>query len=303
MPGNIMRRWRPDGSVETWRQPSNMANGNAYDPAGRVVTCEHATSRVTRTEADGSITVLATHYGGKELNSPNDIVVKRDGAIYFTDPSFGRMEYYGRPREQELTFQGVYRLDPESGALTLLVDDFDQPNGLCFSLDESQLFVNDTMRGHVRVFDVNESGALGNGRVWAEGDGRPRRRARRHENRRRRPSLRDRSGRHPCLRRGRDLSRRHLHAPGVRQFLLGRGRYEEPVRYREHITVSAAGQRRGQTLVLMCVHFGNPPFPALRSSYCVGVGEKLTGMGCLLALARGTPSHPATATHNRRKTG
>ena len=125
-------------------------------------------ARVTRTEADGSITVLATHYGGKELNSPNDIVVKRDGAIYFTDPSFGRMEYYGRPREQELTFQGVYRLDPESGALTLLVDDFDQPNGLCFSLDESQLFVNDTMRGHVRVFDVNESGALGNGRVWAE---------------------------------------------------------------------------------------------------------------------------------------
>ena len=168
MPGNIMRRWRPDGSVETWRTPSNMANGNAYDPAGRVVTCEHATSRVTRTEADGSITVLATHYGGKELNSPNDIVVKRDGAIYFTDPSFGRMEYYGLPREQQLAFQGVYRLEPESGALTLLVDDFDQPNGLCFALDESQLFVNDTMRGHVRVFDVDESGALGNGRVWAE---------------------------------------------------------------------------------------------------------------------------------------
>ena len=168
IPGNIMRCWRPDGSVETWRTPSNMANGNAYDPAGRVVTCEHATSRVTRTEADGSISVLATHYGDKELNSPNDIVVKRDGSIYFTDPGFGRMEYYGRPREQQLSFQGVYRLDPESGALTLLVDDFDQPNGLCFSLDESQLFVNDTMRGHVRVFEVDESGGLGTGRVWAE---------------------------------------------------------------------------------------------------------------------------------------
>ena len=150
IPGNIMRRWRPDGSVETWRQPSNMANGNAYDPAGRVVTCEHATSRITRTEADGSITVLASRYGGKELNSPNDIVVKRDGSIYFTDPSFGRMEYYGRPREQQLTFQGVYRLEPDSGALTLLVLDFDQPNGLCFSLDQSQLFVNDTMSGHVQ---------------------------------------------------------------------------------------------------------------------------------------------------------
>ena len=171
IPGNIMRRWRPDGSVETWRQPSNMANGNAYDPAGRVVTCEHATSRITRTEADGSITVLASRYGGKELNSPNDIVVKRDGSIYFTDPSFGRMEYYGLPREQQLTFQGVYRLEPESGALTLLVHDFDQPNGLCFSLDQSQLFVNDTIRAHVRVFDVDAHGRLQNGRVWAEPTG------------------------------------------------------------------------------------------------------------------------------------
>ena len=171
IPGNIMRRWRPDGSIETWRQPSNMANGNAYDSQGRVVTCEHATSRVTRTEADGSVTVLATHYAGKELNSPNDIVVKSDGSIYFTDPGFGRMEYYGLPREQQLTFQGVYRLDPESRALTLLVSDFDQPNGLCFSVDESQLFVNDTMRGHVRAFDVEGRGTLTNSRVWAEPTG------------------------------------------------------------------------------------------------------------------------------------
>ena len=168
IPGNIMRRWRPDGSIETWRQPSNMANGNAYDMQGRVVTCEHATSRVVRTEADGSVTELATHYAGKELNSPNDIVVKRDGSIYFTDPGFGRMEYYGKPREQQLTYQGVYKLDPESRALTLLVTDFDQPNGLCFSVDESQLFVNDTMRTHVRVFDVDENGTLDRGRVWAE---------------------------------------------------------------------------------------------------------------------------------------
>lgn len=168
IPGNIMRRWRPDGSVETWRHPSNMANGNAYDREGRVVTCEHATSRVTRTESDGSVTVLAAHYGDKELNSPNDIVVKRDGAVYFTDPGFGRMEYYGLPRPQALDFRGVYRLEPDSGELALLVDDFDQPNGLCFSLDESQLFINDTMRAHIRVFDVNGEGVLENGRVWAE---------------------------------------------------------------------------------------------------------------------------------------
>ena len=168
IPGRIMRRWRPDGSIETWRQPSNMANGNAYDGEGRIVTCEHATSRVTRTESDGSVTVLASHYGDMELNSPNDIVVRSDGSIYFTDPGFGRMEYYGLPREQQLDFQGVYRLDPDSSELTLLVDDFDQPNGLCFSLDESQLFVNDTMRAHIRVFNVNNEGTLENGRVWAE---------------------------------------------------------------------------------------------------------------------------------------
>ena len=168
MPGNIMRKWTLDGGFQTFRQPSNMANGNFYDREGRLVTCEHATSRVTRTELDGSITVLATHYDGKELNSPNDIIVKSDGSIFFTDPSFGRMEYYGIPRDPELDFRGVYRLDPESGDLTLLASDFDQPNGLCFSADESQLFVNDTMKNHIRVFDMNADGSVSNSRVWAE---------------------------------------------------------------------------------------------------------------------------------------
>ena len=168
MPGNIMRKWTLHGGFQTFRQPSNMANGNFYDREGRLVTCEHATSRVTRTELDGSITVLATHYDGKELNSPNDIIVKSDGSIFFTDPSFGRMEYYGIPRDPELDFRGVYRLDPESGDLTLLASDFDQPNGLCFSADESQLFVNDTMKNHIRVFDMNADGSVSNNRVWAE---------------------------------------------------------------------------------------------------------------------------------------
>ena len=168
MPGNLMRRWTAADGIQVFRQPSNMANGNTYDLQGRLITCEHATSRVTRTEHDGSITVLATHYDGKELNSPNDVIVRSDGSIYFSDPSFGRMEYYGVLREPELDVRGVYRLDPESGAFRLLVDDFDQPNGLTFSLDEQQLFVNDTMRGHIRVFNVDADGGLSNGRVWAE---------------------------------------------------------------------------------------------------------------------------------------
>ena len=167
MPGNIMRKWTPENGIETFRQPSNMANGNYYDKQGRLVTCEHATSRVTRTELDGSITILATHYDGKELNSPNDVIVRSDGTIYFTDPSFGRMEYYGVPRDQELAFRGVYKLDPASGDLTLLADDFDQPNGLTLSLDEKLLFVNDTMRAHIKVFDVDGDGCVSNVREWA----------------------------------------------------------------------------------------------------------------------------------------
>ena len=168
MPGNIMRKWTNECGIEVFREPSNMANGNYYDLQGRLVTCEHSTSRVTRTEHDGSITILATHYDDKELNSPNDVIVKSDGSIYFSDPSFGRMEYYGVPREQELDYRGVYRLSPGSGELTLLVDDFDQPNGLTFSLDESLLFINDTMRAHIRVFDVNDDGTISNGRLWAD---------------------------------------------------------------------------------------------------------------------------------------
>ena len=167
MPGDHMRRWSSEGGVTTFRQPSNKANGNAYDPQGRLVTCEHATSRVTRTEADGTITVLATHWDGRELNSPNDIIVKRDGAVYFTDPNYGRREYFGVPRDQELDFQGVYRI-ARDGTLSLLADDFAQPNGLAFDGPEARLFVNDTEREHIRVFDVDPDGGVSGGGVWAE---------------------------------------------------------------------------------------------------------------------------------------
>jgi gluconolactonase len=177
MPGDVIRRWSATEGVTEFRRPSNMANGLAYDREGRLLACEHATSRVTRTEPDGRVTILATHYREKELNSPNDIVAKSDGAVYFSDPTFGRVEFYGRPRSQDLDFQGVYRLDPESRALELLVDDFAQPNGLCFSADETRLFINDTPRAHIRVFAVGASGHLTGGEIWAEtvgaGEGAP----------------------------------------------------------------------------------------------------------------------------------
>jgi gluconolactonase len=171
MPGDHLRRWSEKAGVETFRQPCNKSNGLAWDRQHRLLVCEHASSSVTRTEPDGSVTVLASHYQGKELNSPNDIVVKSDGAIYFTDPTYGRLEYYGVPRQQQLSFQGVYRIDPSGTLLTLLADDFGQPNGLCFSLDEGMLFVNDTDRQHIRVFDVRSDGALANSRIWARTTG------------------------------------------------------------------------------------------------------------------------------------
>lgn len=175
--GDCMYRWSATAGLTLLRQPSHMANGNTYDRQGRLLTCEHATSRVSRTDADGQYEVLASHYDGQELNSPNDIVVKRDGMVYFTDPTSGRSARYGVLRDQELAFQGVYRLDPATQALTLLVADFSKPNGLCFSLDERWLFVNDTDRLHIRVFPVQPDGTLGEGRVWAEtvgeGVGRP----------------------------------------------------------------------------------------------------------------------------------
>ena len=168
IPGNLIAQWSHAGGASVFRSPSNMSNGLAWDRDGRLLCCEHATSRLTRTEADGKVTVLASTFEGKELNSPNDVVVKGDGGIYFTDPSYGRMEYYGVPRAPQLGFRGVYRVASDGRRLTLLADDFGQPNGLCFSADERRLFVNDTERGHIRVFEVLGDGTLGNGRIWAE---------------------------------------------------------------------------------------------------------------------------------------
>jgi gluconolactonase len=171
MPGDHMRRWSARDSITTFRRPCDMSNGLTYDRQGRLLACEHASSRVTRTEGDGRVVAVATHYKGKQLNSPNDIVCRSDGSTYFSDPPYGRAKFYGVERLQELDFQGVYKVGADPTATELLVDDFDRPNGLCFSLDESRLFINDTARKHIRVFDVAAGGSLKNGRVWAETKG------------------------------------------------------------------------------------------------------------------------------------
>ncbi|MBI3850197.1 MAG: SMP-30/gluconolactonase/LRE family protein [Verrucomicrobia bacterium] len=169
--GDQLQRWSERDGVTTFRKPSNMANGLAYDRAGNVLACEHASSQVTCRASTGDITPIATHYQGRQLNSPNDIVCAPDGGIYFTDPPYGRVKFFGVPREQELPFQGVYRVGADPKCPTLLVDDFDRPNGLCFSLDRRRLFINDTARQHIRVFDLNPNGSLRAGKVWAETKG------------------------------------------------------------------------------------------------------------------------------------
>jgi gluconolactonase len=174
MPGDVRRRWDPDSGVTEVADPSNKGNGMTIDHDGRLIVCEHVTSSVVRMDPDGKgggREVLATHYEGRELNSPNDVVVKGDGAIYFTDPTYGRMPGFGIEREQDLDFQGVYRIAPGGGDPQLLIDDFDQPNGLCFSTDEALLYVNDTTRAHIRVFDVADDGTISNSRVLADGIG------------------------------------------------------------------------------------------------------------------------------------
>jgi len=177
MPDDHIRRWSAADGVSTFRKPCHKSNGLTWDRQGRLLACEHASSRVSRTEPSGEVVALATHYQGKELNSPNDIVCAADGAIYFTDPTYGRMDYYGLLREPELDFRGVYRVGADPKATVLLASDFAQPNGLCFSLDARRLFVNDTERQHIRVFDVGTNGALSGGKVWAqttgEGEGAP----------------------------------------------------------------------------------------------------------------------------------
>ncbi|HEX3236997.1 MAG TPA: SMP-30/gluconolactonase/LRE family protein [Gaiellaceae bacterium] len=174
MPGDTRRRWDEQSGVTEVAKPSNKGNGMTLDAEGRLIVCEHVTSSVVRINPDGTgggREVLASHYEGKELNSPNDVIVHSSGAIYFSDPTYGRMPVFGVEREQELDFQGVYRIPPGGGDPQLLADDFVQPNGLCFSPDESLLYINDTDRAHIRVFDTEDDGSISKGRVLADGIG------------------------------------------------------------------------------------------------------------------------------------
>jgi len=163
IPANRIYRWTPDGKVTFFREPSGHSNGLTFDRQGRLLACEHGNRRVSRTEKDGRMVTRADAYEGKRLNSPNDIVVKSDGSIYFTDPPYGI-----QPKDQELPFQGVYRLSPK-GKLTLLVQDFDRPNGLAFSPDEKVLYIADSSgHRHIRAFNVRPDGTLEGGRIFAE---------------------------------------------------------------------------------------------------------------------------------------
>lgn len=166
MPGDVRRRWSATDGVTEVRNPSNKCNGMTYDGAGNLYVCEHVTSALVKESTDGSRTIVASHWQGKALNSPNDVVVRSDGSVYFTDPTYGRMPVFGLERPQELDRQGVYRV-AKDGALVREADDFDQPNGLCLSPDERVLYVNDTTRAHIRAFDVAPDGALGGSRVFA----------------------------------------------------------------------------------------------------------------------------------------
>jgi gluconolactonase len=161
IPANRIFGLTTDGRVTIFRKPSGRSNGLARDREGRLIACEHDNRRVSRTETDGSTTVLATSFQGKRLNSPNDVVVKSDGAIYFTDPNYGI-----RPEEQEQEVQGVYRLSPDGEKLSPVASDFARPNGLAFSPDEKKLYIDDSERRHIRVFDVNDDGSLSGGAVF-----------------------------------------------------------------------------------------------------------------------------------------
>ena len=173
IPNERLLRWdETSGAVGVFRENTGHANGNTIDRQGRLITCEQGARRVTRTEHDGTITVLATHWDGKRLNSPNDVVVRADGSIWFTDPAYGiDDDYEGHRAESEIGACHVYRLDPD-GTVTAVATDFTRPNGLAFSPDEQRLYIVDTRQepSHIRVFEVLTDNTLEGGEIFAECD-------------------------------------------------------------------------------------------------------------------------------------
>lgn len=174
IPNDRILRWdETTGATGVFRQPAGWTNGNVLDAAGRLISCEQGRRRITRTEHDGSITVIAERFRGKRLNSPNDAVVARDGAIWFTDATYGiDGDYEGERAQSELGARHLFRLDP-SGELRSMADDFQQPTGLGFSPDGTRLYVADSRANHMRVFTVGEDGTLAGGEVFGAADGAP----------------------------------------------------------------------------------------------------------------------------------
>ncbi|MEV7417447.1 SMP-30/gluconolactonase/LRE family protein [Streptomyces sp. NPDC089919] len=168
IPNDRILRWdEATGTTGLFRSPAGHSNGNTLDREGRLITCEQGNRRVTRTEPDGSLTVIADRFEGKRLNSPNDAVVRSDGSVWFSDPDFGiTSDYEGHRAPAEIGGCHVYRADPATGEVRLVADGFGGPNGLVFSPDESRLYVSDTREGHIRVFDVREDGTLSDGEVF-----------------------------------------------------------------------------------------------------------------------------------------
>ena len=164
IPADRIYRLGPDGATEVWREPSGCSNGLTFDCEGRLVACEHGNRRVSRTELGGTVVSLADEYQGRRLNSPNDVVVRSDGIVYFTDPPYGI-----EPDEREQACNGVYCVLLD-GSVALVADDFDRPNGLAFSPDETLLYIDDSGRRHIRAFDVRTDGTLSNSRVFADMD-------------------------------------------------------------------------------------------------------------------------------------
>jgi gluconolactonase len=175
MPADIRRKVTLDGTVTEVRNPSFKCNGMTLDRDLNLLVCEHVTSTLVRERTDGVRETLAYHWQGKYLNSPNDVTVRSDGTIYFSDPWYGRFPGFGIERARDLGWQGVFRIPPGGGQdeLDLAVgkDEFEMPNGLCFSPDESLLYINDTPGAYIKVFDVNADGTLANGRMFFEGVG------------------------------------------------------------------------------------------------------------------------------------
>jgi gluconolactonase len=171
IPNDRILRWdETTGTVGVFRHPAGFANGHTVDRQGRLVSCEHGARQVTRTEPDGSVTVLADRYDGKRLNSPNDVVVHSDGSVWFTDPSYGiDSDYEGHRADSEIGACYVYRVRPSNGDLRVVADDFPGPNGLAFSVDERQLYIVDSREKHIRRFDVTDAdaGRLSGGEVFA----------------------------------------------------------------------------------------------------------------------------------------